>query len=118
MLLMIRLVAAAGVGAMLAAIVGGFSVASFTDEGAVIIALAWGRVTLIDIYLAFLLGWLWIAWREASPLRAVLWAVPVVVTGSLALFAYLLGAAVRADDVTGVVVGPHRRAATDAAPNH
>jgi hypothetical protein len=65
-------------------------------------------VTLIDIYLAFGLGWLWIAWREASPVRAGMWLAATLVTGSLALFAYLLGASMRADTVTRLVLGPHR----------
>ena len=107
-LVAIRVVAAVGVAAMTSLIVGGFTVASFTEEGGALLALTWGRVTLIDIYLAFLFGWLWIAWRERSPLRAVLWGLAAVVTGSLALFAYLLGAALRARSTTELVLGPHR----------
>jgi hypothetical protein len=109
----IRLVAAASCAMMTSAIVAGFSVASFTAEGGVLLELAWGRVTLIDIYLAFLFGWLWIAWRERSPLRAALWGIATVVTGSVALFAYLLGAALRATTTTELVLGPHRRQTAD-----
>jgi len=104
----VRLVAAAACAMMTSTIVAAFSVASFTEEGGLLLELAWGRVTLIDIYLAFLLGWLWIAWRERSPLRAALWAVATVVTGSVALFAYLLGASLRARTSTELVLGPHR----------
>ncbi len=107
-LLAVRLVAAIGVAMMTSLIVGGFSVASFTEEGGTILALAWGRVTLLDIYLAFLFGWLWIAWRERRPVRAALWAAATVVTGSLALFGYLLGASLRARDTTELVLGPRR----------
>ncbi|MFU8840201.1 MAG: hypothetical protein ACNA8R_05715 [Nitriliruptoraceae bacterium] len=109
----IRVVAAAGCAMMTSTIVAAFSVASFTEEGGLLLELAWGRVTLIDIYLAFLFGWLWIAWRERSPRRAALWAVATVVTGSVALFAYLLGASLRARTSTEVVLGPHRRRSTD-----
>ena len=107
-LLAIRLIAAIGVAAMTSLIVAGFSLASFTDQGGAIIALTWGRVTLIDIYLAFLFGWLWIAWRERSAVRAAVWALATVITGSLALFGYLLGAALRARTTTELVLGPHR----------
>ncbi len=107
-LVAIRGVSALGVAVMTSLIVGGFSAASFTEEGGALLALTWGRVTLIDIYLAFLFGWLWIAWRERSPARAALWAAATVVTGSLALFAYLLGASMRANSTTAVVLGPHR----------
>ena len=108
-LVAIRVVAAVGVAVMTSLIVGGFTVASFTEDGGALLELAWGRVTLIDIYLAFLFGWLWIAWRERSLPRAVLWGLATLVTGSLALFAYLLGAALRATTTTGLVLGPHHR---------
>ncbi len=107
-LVAIRIVAAVGVAAMTTAIVGGFAEASFTADGAALLALTWGRVTLLDIYLAFLFGWLWIAWRERSPVRGALWGLATVVFGSLALFAYLLGASLRARDTTVLVLGPHR----------
>lgn len=111
-LVAIRVVAAVGVAVMTSLIVGGFTVASFAEDGGALLELVWGRVTLIDIYLAFLFGWLWIAWRERSPSRAALWAVATVVTGSLALFAYLLGASLRAATTTALVLGPHRGDAT------
>lgn len=112
MLIVIRLVAAFGTAAMAAAIIGAFSVASFTEEGGVLAGLAWGRVTLLDIYLAFVFGWLWIAWRERSVPRAAAWLLATLVTGSLALFGYLLGAAMRADTVDRLVLGPHRSSPT------
>lgn len=101
----VRALAAFGTAAMLATILAAFSVASFTDEGASLLALAWGRVTLIDLYLALVLGWVWIAWRERSAGRALLWAVATVVTGSLALFVYLLVAALRARTTLELLVG-------------
>jgi hypothetical protein len=106
----VRLLAAAAFGAMIAAIAGGFSEASFTAEGGDLLALTWGRVTLVDIYLAFALGWAWIAWRERSPARAAAWGVATLMTGSLALFGYLLGAAMRAPDPEALVLGPRRTA--------
>lgn len=104
----IRLVAAVGFVAMATAIVSAFATASFTEEGGVIVGLAWGRVTLLDIYLAFLLGWLWIAYRERSAARAGAWLAATLVTGSLALFGYLFVAALRARSTTELVLGPRR----------
>lgn len=106
--LIIRLLAAVGCAGMTAAIVAGFATASFTEEGGTIVELAWGRVTLVDIYLAFLFGWLWIAWRERSASRAALWGLATIVTGSVALFGYLLGASLRARTTTELVLGPRR----------
>jgi predicted membrane-bound dolichyl-phosphate-mannose-protein mannosyltransferase len=115
-LVLVRLLAIAGTAAMASAIVAGFATASFTAEGGELVELAWGRVTLLDIYLAFVFGWLWIAWRERSAPRALGWLVATLVTGSFALFAYLLGASHRADDLTELVVGPHRRDELGVAP--
>ncbi len=105
----IRLLAAVVVGAMLAAILGGFTTGDFATEGALLLDLVWGRVTLIDIYLAFLLGWAWIAVREGAWLTRLLWLVAVLITGSLALGVYLLGAAWRATTVEDLLLGDRAR---------
>jgi hypothetical protein len=107
----VRVVAGLGALTMAAAIAWGFLTASFTEEGAALLELTWGRITLIDIYLAFLLGWAWIAWRERSVPRAAAWLVATVVTGSLALFVYVLAASLRASTTTELVLGPHRQPA-------
>jgi hypothetical protein len=104
----VRAAAALGALAMAATIVYGFVAGSFTEEGAVLLGLAWGRVTLVDLGLAFALVWAWIAWREASPWRGAAWLVATVTTGSLALFLYVFLAAGRATDGAALLVGPHR----------
>lgn len=103
-----RLGAAVVVGGMLAAILGAATIGDLAEEGPTLLGLAWGRLTLIDLYLSFGLVWGWIAWRERSPARAALWAVATVTLGALALGAYVLGAAVRADDPRRLLLGPHR----------
>jgi len=82
--------------------------ASLGAEGAEIGAFVWGRVTFVDLALALVFGWLWIAWREADPVRAALWLVLTAITGSGALLAYVAIAAWRAHDMRDVLVGPHR----------
>jgi hypothetical protein len=109
-MVLVRFLTGLGTLVMAATIVWGFATASFTEEGAALLELAWGRVTLIDIYLAFLLVWGWIAWRERSPVRAVAWLGATVVLGSLALFGYAFLASLRADDPVELLVGPRRRA--------
>jgi hypothetical protein len=77
-------------------------------EGSVIGALVWGQVTFVDLALALAFGWLWIAWREASPARALVWLVLTAVTGSGALLVYVSFAAWRAQDMRDVLVGRRR----------
>jgi hypothetical protein len=88
-MLLIRLAATAGTLAMAAMIVYGFVAGSFGAEGEQILGLPWGQVTLVDLYVALLLGWLWIAWRERSTGRAAAWLAAVIVLGSLALAGYV-----------------------------
>ena len=106
----LRVAAPLGALPLVAAIVAAFAEgASLGAEGARIATFAWGVVTFVDLGLALVLGWAWIAWREASPVRALLWLVLTTVTGSIALLGYLAGAAWRASDLAEVLVGPHRR---------
>jgi hypothetical protein len=106
----LRVVAPLGALPLVAAIAVAFAQgAPLGAEGARIATFAWGVVTFVDLGLALVLGWAWIAWREASPVRALLWLLLTTVTGSIALLGYLAGAAWRASDLAEVLVGPHRR---------
>lgn len=82
---------------MVGAIIYGFLAGSFGDEGGQILDLAWGRVTLIDLYLGLSLFGMWIGWRERSIARTVPWIAGLVGLGSLAAGAYVLLAAIRAE---------------------
>lgn len=104
----IRLFAGFTVGAMLAVIAAAFATASFAGDGAVLLDLAWGRVTLVDLYLAFGVLWLWIAFRERSVPRAAAWLLATVTTGSLAIGLYLLWASIRAADPVELILGRDR----------
>lgn len=104
----IRTVAALAVIAMTAAIGWGLATGDFFDDGGVLLGLVWGKVTMLDLYLAFGAAWAWIAWRERSVARAVLWAVLVAGLGSLAIWAYVWWAARSATDVPELLVGPTR----------
>lgn len=110
-LALVRVVAPAGALAMTIVVIDALaSGAALGADGAAIAAIVWGRVTLVDLALALPFGWGWIAWREASWPRAIGWLVLVTVTGSIALFGYLAGAAWRSRDGVAVVVGPRRAA--------
>jgi hypothetical protein len=77
-------------------------------EGTAIAALWWGRVSFVDLGLALVTGWGWIAWREASVPRALVWLVLCTLTGSVAILGYLTGAAWRHQRGRDVLVGPRR----------
>lgn len=50
----------------------------------------WFRATLADAYFGFLFFWLWVAWREGSAVRSILWFLLIMSLGNFAMAAYLL----------------------------
>ncbi len=50
----------------------------------------WFRATLADAYFGFLFFWLWVAWREQSAAKGVLWFLLIMTLGNLAMAGYLL----------------------------
>lgn len=101
----IRLVAVVAAVTMAATIVWGFATGDFGTEGAALLDLAWGRVTLVDLYLAFGAVWAWIAWRERSAGAAVLWAVVIAGLGALGIWGYIAWRAWDADDMAHLLLG-------------
>ena len=102
----IRIIAALGVAAMAIALVYGFTSGDFTAEGGEILDLAWGRVTLIDLYVGIALFGAFVAWRERSVVSTSLWIALFIVLGNLATAVYILLAAMRADSVEELLSRP------------
>ena len=50
----------------------------------------WFRATLADAYCGFLFFWLWVAWREQSAAKSILWFVLIMTLGNIAMAGYLL----------------------------
>jgi len=74
-------VALAGLLAMTAVLIYGFTAGNFSQDGGAIIRNPWGIVSLVDLYTGFILFSGWIMYREHSPLRAAVWVVLVMVLG-------------------------------------
>jgi hypothetical protein len=70
-----KLIALLGLLAMSAALVYGFTVGDFFADGALIVANPWGIVSLVDLYTGFALFGVWIYYREANKLIALVWIV-------------------------------------------
>ena len=50
----------------------------------------WFRATLADAYCGFLFFWLWVAWREQTPAKGILWFILIMALGNIAMAGYLL----------------------------
>jgi len=85
-----KIVAVLGLVAMTAVLIYGFTIGDFSAEGAVLIRMPWGIVSLVDLYTGFVLFSCWIFFREKSLPRAALWTVAVMVLGHFATSLYVL----------------------------
>lgn len=50
----------------------------------------WVIATLADAYWAFITFFVWVAWKESSPVARVLWLVSILLLGNIAMASYML----------------------------
>lgn len=75
---------------MLVTIAYGFVAGDFVAEGSILLSLAWGKVSLIDVYVGFLVFSGWIIYREKSVIRSIIWVVLTLILGNLTSCLYVL----------------------------
>ena len=90
-----------GVIAMAGVIAYGFVVGDFVSDGSVLLANPWGVVSIVDLYVGFILFSLWIAFRESSALAKIAWIAAMMVFGFLTGAVYVLIALYRCGDDWG-----------------
>lgn len=76
-----KLIALLGLLAMTGVLFYGFTAGSFTEEGNQLLSMPWGIVSLVDLYVGFILFTGWIVYREKSLFRSIIWAVLMMVLG-------------------------------------
>ena len=74
-------IALAGLLAMTGILIYGFAVGDFSAEGAKLLTMPWGIVSLIDLYVGFSLFSCWIVFREKRLLPSVIWVILMMVLG-------------------------------------
>lgn len=84
------LLAFIGLVAMGAVLVYGFIAGDFFDEGGALVSMPWGIVSLVDLYVGFALFSGWIAYRESSRGKALIWIFLVMLLGFFAASLYTL----------------------------
>lgn len=90
-----KLVALFGLLAMTAVLIYGFTVGDFAGEGAQLLSMPWGIVSLVDLYVGFIFFSGWIIYREGSLLRSLPWVILMMVLGFWAGSLYALLALMR-----------------------
>lgn len=77
----VKWISALGLLAMPLVLWQGFTLGSFTQDGGALLQNPWGLVSVVDLYVGFALFAMWIYFREASHLQAVLWIVVLMILG-------------------------------------
>ena len=85
-----KLLSAFGLLAMTVVLIYGFTIGDFAGEGAQLLAMPWGIVSLVDLYAGFILFSIWIAYRETSLVSSIAWIVAMMVLGFWAGSFYML----------------------------
>ena len=67
--------------AMTAVLIYGFTVGNFREDGAALLSNPWGIVSIVDLYVGFILFSGWIIYREKSVLRSIIWVVLMMILG-------------------------------------
>jgi len=70
-----------GLLAMTVILIYGFTFGDFSAEGAKLVSMPWGIISLVDLYVGFSLFSCWIVFREKALLRSLLWVILMMVLG-------------------------------------
>jgi len=84
--------------AFLALIIYGVTARDFSAEGSVLLSIFWGQFTMLDIYAAFLVIFIWVVIREQSFLRSALWFILIMLGGSMSICLYVFLALMASDN--------------------
>jgi hypothetical protein len=76
-----KVLALLGLLAMTGILIYGFTVGNFSAEGASLVAMPWGIVSLVDLYVGFTLFSCWIVFRENAVIPSILWVILMMVLG-------------------------------------
>lgn len=76
-----KLISLLGLVAMAAALIYGFTAGNFLEDGAQLLSNPWGIVSMVDLYVGFILFSGWIIYREKSLGRAIIWVFFMMVLG-------------------------------------
>lgn len=105
-----KIISLLGVIAMTIALLNGFTNGDFFEDGSVIINNSWGIVSLVDLYVGFILFGLWIFYREQNLWISIIWILLLMVLGFFigALYVFITLITSK-DDWLVFFVGKHKK---------
>lgn len=102
---LVRILAVVVTVGMVAAIGLGVASGNFASDASAIWSLAWGKVTLVDLYLGLGIFGAWVVVRERSALQVIVWWAALLILGNLAAGVYLLRASYKSTDAVELLTG-------------
>ena len=85
-----KFISALGLAAMTGILIYGFTVGDFGADGGELLNNPWGLVSLVDLYVGFILFSGWIAYREGSWPQSLIWIIFMMVLGFFTASLYAL----------------------------
>ncbi len=105
-----KILAIAGTITMFLTLAYAFVAGDFFKEGGILFSLAWGKVSLVDVYIGFFLFSAWIIYREKSWQTALLWILLILILGNFIACLYTTIALYKSnDDFRRFWLGKHFR---------
>ena len=92
-----KIISGLGLLAMTGVLIYGFILGDFGSDGARILRNPWGIVSLVDLYVGFILFSGWIVYREKSFFPSLSWVILMMVLGFFTASIYILIALYRSD---------------------
>jgi hypothetical protein len=104
---LVRFLSFLGVAAMTAALLNGFLVGDFFDDGGLLLDNPWGIVSLVDLYVGFVLFSIWVYVRETNKVVAVTWIVSIMVLGFFSGALYVFIHSMKSTTIQQLLLGKH-----------
>jgi hypothetical protein len=92
---------------MTAALLNGFLVGDFFDDGGLLLDNPWGIVSLVDLYVGFVLFSIWVYVRESNKVVAVTWIVSIMVLGFFSGALYVFIHSMKSTTIQQLLLGKH-----------
>ncbi len=77
---------------LLSLIIYGAAAYDISAQGQVMLDIFWGKFTFVDIYVSFIVFFLWVVFREKSVFTSIVWFVFIMLGGSMAICLYMFHA--------------------------
>lgn len=87
-----------GLAAMTFGLLNGFINGDFIEDGKELLSNTWGVMSMIDLYVGFVLFSMWIFYREKNIARAVVWTIFMMILGFFTACIYILIALYQSND--------------------